>query len=139
SLLTPFGVTTTGTLNGIVTAPILNPSGPLTGPFTPVTPFTTSNPGFYNNEGVGQVLAQFGPGMAAIDFFASGALGPHSGAVVLFSDPDAMVAGNDLTTANLDLILNALALIEAPTPVPEPGTIAILAAGLVGLAFVRRR
>ncbi len=48
SLLSPFGVSITGTLIGPVSAPILNLSGPLTGPFTPVTMFATNFPDTFN-------------------------------------------------------------------------------------------
>jgi len=127
SLLTPFGLTATGTLNGSVNAPILNPSGPLTDPFTPVTEFATYFPGYFNGTGAGTVLAQFAPGEAAIDYFAPGTLGPHSGSAVFFSDSDAMVAGDALTTTNLNLILNAIAT------VPEPPAWSMMAVGGVAL------
>jgi hypothetical protein len=40
------------------------------------------------------VLAGWAPGEPAIDYFAPKFFGPHSGAVVLFADWDAMVAGD---------------------------------------------
>ena len=138
SLLTPFGLTATGTLVGGVNAPILNPSGPLTGPFTPVTEFATNFPGYFNGTGAGTVLAQFAPGEAAIDYFAPGTLGPHSGAAVFFSDSDAMVAGDALTTTNLNLILNAFATNQL-TPVPEPSTWSMIAVGGAALLGIMLR
>jgi len=141
NFLEPFGVTATGTLNNFVTAPILNPAGPLTGPFTPVTPFTTNFPGWYSDTNGGLVLADLNndPTKPAIDYFGSGAFGPNSGVTVLFSDSNAMIAGDALTTANLNLILNALALIQQPSPAPEPGTVSILAAALGGFGFILAR
>lgn len=134
SLLSPFGVTATGILGGNPSAPLLNPNGPLTGPFGPVDGLFNGYPGYFNETNGGQVLAVLDgdPTKAAIDYFAPGALGPTSGLVVLFSDSDAMVAQDGLTTGNLNLILNALS-------VPESDTLAIFAACLAGLVFARRR
>jgi hypothetical protein len=141
NFLAPFGVTATGTLNNFVTAPILNPAGPLTKPFTPVTLFTTNFPGWYSDTNGGLALADLNndPTKPAIDYFGPGALGPTSGVTVLFSDSNAMIAGDALTTSNLNLILNTLALIAPPPNVPEPGTLSILAAALVGFGFAFAR
>lgn len=57
SLVAPFGVTVTGNLAGNLTAPIINPTGPLTSPFGPVSVFQTSFPGYYSNIGSGEDLA----------------------------------------------------------------------------------
>jgi hypothetical protein len=94
NFLAPFAVTATATLNNFVTAPILNPAGPLTGPFTPVTPFTTNFPGWYSDTNGGLVLADLNndPTKPAIDYFGPGAFGPNSGVTVLFSDSNAMIA-----------------------------------------------
>jgi PEP-CTERM motif len=139
NFLAPFGVTATGTLTGIVNAPILNPTGPLTGPFMPVTTFATNFPGWYSNTNGGLVLADLNnnPAMPAIDYFGPGAFGPTSGTAVLFSDSNGIEAGDPTGPADLNLVLNALALASpAPPPVPEPGTIMILATALAGLGGV---
>jgi len=133
SFLTPFGLTTTGTLLH-PPIPILNPSGPLTHPFTPVTDFTTLDAGFYNNTGTGTVLAQFAPGEAAIDYFAPGTLGLHSGTAVFFSDSNTLANdGSGLTTSNLNLLLNGL------PAVPEPSPWSMIAVGGVALVGIMLR
>ena len=84
-------------------------------------------------------LANFGTGEPAIDYIAPGLLGSHSGGVVLFADSDAMVAGDALTSTNLNLILNAF---YAPSVVPEPssGVMMLLGSGGAGLAtYLKRR
>jgi hypothetical protein len=133
SFLTPFGLTATGTLLPPANPAILNPSGPLTHPFTPVTDFTTLDAGFYNNTGTGTVLAQFAPGEAAIDYFAPGTLGLHSGTAVFFSDSNTL-SNDTLTTSNLNLLLNAL-----PTAVPEPSPWSMIAVGGVALVGIMLR
>jgi hypothetical protein len=133
SFLAPFDLTTTGTIGAQVNTPILNPSGPLTGPFTPVTDFATNVPGFFNGTGTGTVLAQFAPGEAAIDYFARGTLAPHSGTAVFFSDSDAMVFADALTRSNQNLILNTLAT------VPEPSPWSMIAVGGVALLGIMLR
>jgi PEP-CTERM motif-containing protein len=142
SLVSPFGVTTTGTLNGLIDAPIIDSTGPLTGPFTPVTEFEGDYTGYYSDTNGGQVLADWygNPAYPAIDYFKPTFFGPHSGAVVLFSDSDAMVAGDALTTTNLNLVLNAFATYQS-APVPEPSTWAtmLIGFGLCYTAFRRGR
>ena len=132
SFLTPFGLTTTGTLGPPANPPLLNSSGPLTHPFTPVTNFTTLDAGFFNGTGTGTVLAQFAPGEAAIDYFAPGTLGPHSGTAVFFSDSNTL-SNDTLTTSNLNMLLNGL------TPVPEPSPWSMIAVGGVALVGIMLR
>ncbi|MDQ2840876.1 MAG: PEP-CTERM sorting domain-containing protein [Acidobacteriota bacterium] len=80
------------------------------------------------------------PSEPAIDYFAPGILGARSGTVVLFSDSDAMVAGDSLTTTNLNLMLHAFALTgTTASPVPEPSTLALFGFALGGLIVVRCR
>jgi len=132
SVLTPFGLTATGTLPPPANPSILNPSGPLTHPFTPVTDFTTLDAGFFNGTGTGTVLAQFAPGEAAIDYFAPGTLGPHSGTAVFFSDSNT-ISNDTLTTSNLNLLLNGL------PAVPEPSPWSMIAVGGVALVGIMLR
>jgi hypothetical protein len=147
SLLSPFGVSVTGTLTGVVNAPILNSTGPLTSPYA-VSQFATNYPGYFSNTGGGTVLADLNdnPAEPAIVRFAPGQLGTGSGAVVFFSDSDAMVAGDSLTSTNLNLILNAFAMTQTADPeistdsvVPEPSTLPLVGLALGGLAVIRRR
>ena len=133
SFLSPFGVSITGTLNGGQTAPIINPTGPLTSPY-PVSAFYGYYTGYFSNIGQGMVLANFGAGEPAIDYFAPGVLGPHSGSVVLFADSDAMVAGDGLTTTNLNLILNAFGTYQLSVPEPSTWVMMVLGFGGVSLA-----
>jgi hypothetical protein len=140
SLLSPFGVTITATLNGGQTAPIIDPSGPLTGPFTPVTAFYGSYTGYFSDTNGGQVLADWASdSQPAIDYFKPGSFGPSSGAVVLFADSDAMVAGDALTTTNINLVLNAFGTYTLQPSVPEPSTWAMMLLGFAGLGFARHR
>jgi PEP-CTERM motif len=139
SFLSPFGVTITGTLNGGQTAPIINPTGPLTSPYA-VSAFFGNYTGYFSNIGQGMVLANFGVGEPAIDYFAPGVLGPHSGAVVLFADSDAMVAGDGLTSTNLNLVLNAFNTYQLSVPEPSTWVMMLLGSGGAGLAtYLKRR
>jgi PEP-CTERM motif len=141
SLLSPFGVTATGTLDGIQNANIIDPTGPLTSPFTPVNPFQGNYPGWYSDTNNGQVLADWNAnGEPAIDYFKPTVFGPRSGAVVLFADSDAMVAGEDLTTQTENLVLNAFGTYTlAPPPIPEPSTWAMILIGFAGLGYAGYR
>jgi hypothetical protein len=142
SLVSPFGVTITGTLNGGQTAPIIDPSGPLTGPFTPVTAFFGNFTGFFSDTNGGQVLADWSSdGEPALDYFKPGFFGPKSGAVVLFADSDAMVAGDALTTTNENLVLNAFGTfkLSPPPTIPEQSTWAMMLLGFAGLGFAGYR
>ena len=141
SFAAPFGVTVAGTLNGGITLPLLNPTGPLTSPFTPANSFSTSYPGYYTSTNGGQILAEFNsdPGEAAVLYFKAGSFGPNSGTVVLFSDSDSMVANDALTNSNLNLMLNAFHYTGTTATTPEPGTLALLGTGLLGLFGTIRR
>jgi hypothetical protein len=139
SFLSPFGVTITGTLNGGQTAPIINPTGPLTSPY-PVSAFYGNYTGYFSNIGQGEVLANFGAGEPSIDYFAPRVLGPHSGAVVLFADSDAMVAGDALTSTNLNLILNAFNTYQLSVPEPSTWVMMLLGSGGAVMAtYLKRR
>ncbi len=139
SFVNPFGVTITGTLNGVQTAPIIDPTGPLTSPY-PVSDFYGDYTGYFSDIGQGTVLANFGVGEPAIDYFAPGVLGPQSGAVVLFADSDAMVAGDALTSTNLNLILNAFETYQLSVPEPSTWVLMLLGFGGVGLAaYLKKR
>ncbi len=138
SFLSPFGVTIKGTLDGGQTAPIINPTGPLTSPY-PVSAFYGNYTGYFSNTGQGMVLANFGVGEPAIDYFAPGVLGPHSGAVVLFADSDAMVAGDGLTSTNLNLILNAFHTYQLSVPEPSAWVMMLLGSGVIGFTIHSKR
>ena len=142
SLVSPFGATITGTLNGTQLAPIKDLTGPLTSPFTPVTEFQGLYTGYFSNLGGGQDLADWAANEPAIDYFAPKFFGPQSGAVVLFADSDAMVAGDSLTTTNENLVLNAFGtytLAPPPPTIPEPSTWAMVLLGFAGLGFAGYR
>ena len=85
----PFGVDVTGTLAGVVTGTVTNPSHPVTnGPFGAPTVFTAVYAGYFESLGVNATsLATFDangqPGVAVID---RNVLAPGSGSVVFFSD-----------------------------------------------------
>jgi len=140
SLVSPFGVTITATLNAGQTAPIIDASGPLTGPFTPVTAFFGNYTGYFSDTNGGQVLADWNSdGEPAIDYFKPGFFGPKSGAVVLFADSDAMVAGDALTTTNENLVLNAFGTYTLSPTIPEPSTWAMMLLGFAGLGYAGYR
>lgn len=114
SLLAPFGVTATGTIHGTQFAPLLNLAGPLTSPFSPVTDFETSAPGWFVNAGTGTVLAKFAENENAIVYFAPGDIAQGSGAVVLFADSNGILFL--LSQSNADIVLNAISLANAGVP-----------------------
>ena len=60
--------------------------------------------------------------------------------VVLFADSDAMVAGDALTSTNLNLILNAFETYQLSVPEPSTWVLMLLGFGGVGLAaYLKKR
>jgi hypothetical protein len=137
SFVGQFGLTVTGTDYTGLTIP--SPTGnPITnGPFGVVSslsgiaagPYTTV-PAVYNP------LGQLTPGVQGAGYFARGALGARSGAVLFLSDANVL---NSIwaTPANYNLVSNFVSY----AIVPEPSTLQLLLAGFgsaAGLALVRR-
>lgn len=111
SILAPFGLQEGGHQDGSVAASFLTlPSDPIqSGPSGTATAFDTAYPGAFSQTGTGTVLATLPGGAPAIVLFPPGALGSGSGAVVAFSDSDALLDASR-TANDLTIILNALAL-----------------------------
>jgi len=111
SILNPFGLSSTGVVQG-TTATFLNlATDPIRkGIAGTAKQIDTSWPAWFSSIGTSTEVAQLAAnGMPAASYFAAGALGSGSGAVVFFSDSSIMVDG--LRTSNDRIaLLNALAL-----------------------------
>lgn len=138
SFLNPFGLHTTGTLNGLQSATIADPTAsPVTnGPFGTVTTYTTNYPGWFDNlgsnsQGLGKLSTN---GQTTLATIARNQIAPGSGAIVFFSD--ASLALDDLRGPSAtSLIENALAF---AAPVPEP-SLMLLFTGMGGLSLLALR
>jgi hypothetical protein len=112
SLLTPFGLASTGVLDGNNTGSFLTlSSDPIqTGPFGTATQLDTSWPGWFSALGSSTKLATLNAnGQPTLAYLPAGALAAGSGAVVFFSDSTYLI--DSARTANDQIaVLNALAL-----------------------------
>ena len=135
-----FGVNVTGDLTGNQNGTVTNTTNPVTnGPFGLATGFAGNFPGYFDSLGssavsLGTWQVNGIPGVAEI---APGVLGPHSGAVVFFSD-SFPIDELGLNAGNPILIANALAL--GISAVPEPSAAILMAVGgLTTLALTSLR
>lgn len=117
SLLAPFGMTCNGTgLGWQRFATVSDPhASPVTdGPFGLCQSFSVGWSGWFNVLGSATSLATLNDnGQAALAVIPRGALGPGSGAVVLFSDCT-MIGDGYFPAANQALVLNAIAFAAEP-------------------------
>jgi hypothetical protein len=114
SFANPFGLTSTGALNGAQTANYLSlPSDPIqTGPFGTAAEFDTGYPGWFSVLGSSTEVAQLAAnGEPEIAYFPAGGFSASSGAVVFFGDSDALLDNDEFTANNQIAILNSLALV----------------------------
>jgi hypothetical protein len=83
SVLSPFGLTATGTLNGNQSVTLSGSPNPVAnGPFGTVSSISTSYPGWFSSLGSSSDLGNLDAnGQSAIAYLAPGALGTGSGAV----------------------------------------------------------
>jgi hypothetical protein len=111
SLVGPFGLHATGSLNGPEVADFLNSPNPIMqGPFGTAAEIDTNYPGWFDQLGAATELATLAAnGMPALAYFPAGGFSSGSGAAVFFSDSDVMIDG-ERTTNDQIAILNALAL-----------------------------
>ncbi|MFO0861106.1 MAG: hypothetical protein U0570_11150 [Phycisphaerales bacterium] len=118
SLLAPFGVTCTGTGAGwLRTATVASPAGSAVtnGPFGFVTRYDVGWSGWFSTLGSGAVAARLADNnQPALAVIPRGALGPGSGAVVLFSDAT-MIFDGYYSSVNAPVVMNAIALALGPS------------------------
>jgi hypothetical protein len=145
SFLTPFGLHTTGTLNGVQATTVTNTTSPVTnGPFGHVGSYPTSFPGWFDNLGANatQLAILNANGQPSLAVIPRGALGAGSGAVVFVSDTGPFLDAFINTPDSRALDGNIFAYALGTSAIPEP-SVTVLAAlgGLIALAYMafRRR
>jgi len=124
SLIDPFGLDVTETINGIQAVTVSDPPSHLVtnGPFGQVSSFSTGWPGWFDNLGpYAQSLATLNSNNGtALAVIGHGALAPTSGGVVLFSDVNFVANkaayGSVYGSKSETLVLNALHFASVPEP-----------------------
>jgi hypothetical protein len=149
SLLAPFGVATTSRFpfrqTGTFTSPFPSAFDVVrAGPGGTATGFSGWYSGRFTALNGAVELGRWGPGLPSLLGFAPGALGPGSGAVLLFADSGPFFdAAGAYTPSESDraLAVNSFALTQRVVSTPEPATATLLVAGvsMLGGVVCRRR
>ncbi|HQR08987.1 MAG TPA: PEP-CTERM sorting domain-containing protein [Gemmatales bacterium] len=139
SMVSPFGLNTTGNIPGATTATVTNGSHPITnGPFGSITTINyNSFPSWYTTLGANaiELARQTFNNEISLAVINPGVLNPGSGAVVFFAD--STIDNFSLTGNTVTLVNNALAFVA----VPEPSSILMLGSAAVvgGIGAFRYR
>ena len=116
SFASPFGLSVTGTLNGIQSSTIVNNSNPVvSGPAGTAMSYTTNFPGWFSSVGNAVTVATLNAnGQPDLAVMLPGVFSPGSGAVVFFGDGNNLAGGGTSDINDNILILNSLALQATP-------------------------
>ncbi len=128
SLLAPFGLHVTGTLDGFQTGTVVNSSNQVaSGAAGTAASVSTNFPGWFNTlNGAMEIADLNANGQPEVAAFLPGALGPGSGRVVFFGDSNGIILDGERTSGDTTLILNSLAPAQAVSGIPEPDTFGLL-------------